>query len=74
MWKKPATVPRNGTGVREPNTQHWRKQKELLKGANSTQKAFCKPKHRNLNATDKVLLFVLEKLKNGHPLPAKQYE
>jgi hypothetical protein len=51
--------------------QHWRKQKELLKGANSTQKAFCKPKHRNLNATNKVLLFVLEKFKNGHPITSQ---
>jgi glutathionyl-hydroquinone reductase len=45
-----------------PNIQHWRKQKELLKRANSTQKAFCRPKHGNFNATDeKFLEYVLEK-------------
>jgi hypothetical protein len=33
----------------EPNVQQWKKQKELLKEANSTQKAFCGPKHRNFN-------------------------
>jgi hypothetical protein len=49
-------------GVEEPNVRSWRKQKELLKGANSTQKAFRGPKHGNFNAVnEKVLEFVLEK-------------
>jgi hypothetical protein len=35
-------------------------------GANSTHKDFCRPKHRNFNATvKKALEFVLEKYKNG---------
>jgi transposase-like protein len=56
-------------GVAEPNVRCWRKQKELLKGANSTRKAFCGPKHGNCNAVDeKVLEFVLEKHKNGLPV------
>jgi hypothetical protein len=42
---------------------------ELLKGENSTRKAFHGPKHGNSNATDeKVLEFVLEKCKNGLPI------
>jgi hypothetical protein len=49
--------------------------KELLKGANSTRKAFHGPKHGTFNGADeKVLEFVLEKCKNGFPLPEKQYE
>jgi hypothetical protein len=49
-------------GVTERNVLHWRKQKELLKEANSTQKEFCEPKHGNFNATNKkVLEFVLTK-------------
>jgi transposase-like protein len=56
-------------GVAEPNVRCWRKQKELLKGANSTQKAFRGPKHGHFNAIDeKVLEFVLEKCKNGLPI------
>jgi hypothetical protein len=55
--------------VAEPNVRRWRKQEELLKGANSTQKAFRGPKHGNFNAVDeKVLEFVLEKCKNGLPV------
>jgi hypothetical protein len=43
----------------EPNVRRWRKQKELLKGANSTWKALHEPKHGNFNDTDeKVLEFV----------------
>jgi hypothetical protein len=46
-----------------------RKQKELLKGANSTRKAFRGPKHGNFNAIDeKILEFVLERSKNGLPV------
>jgi hypothetical protein len=53
----------------EPNVRRLRKQKELLKGANSTRKAFCGPKHGNFNAADKkVLRIVLEKRKNGFPV------
>jgi hypothetical protein len=49
-------------GVAEPNVQRWRKQKELLKGANSTRKAFRGPKLGNFNAVDeKILEFVIEK-------------
>jgi hypothetical protein len=45
------------------------KTKGLLKGANSTQRAFRGPKHGNFNAVDeKVLEFVLEKCKNGLPV------
>jgi hypothetical protein len=56
-------------GVAELNVRHWRKQKELLKGANSTRKAFYGSKHGNFNAVDeKVLEFVLEKRKNGLPI------
>jgi hypothetical protein len=45
--------------VAEPNVRRWRKQKELLKGAHSTRKAFRGPKHGNFNAVDdKVLEFV----------------
>jgi transposase-like protein len=56
-------------GVAEPNVRRWRKQKELLKGASSTRKAFRGPKHGNFNAVDeKVLEFVLEKRKNGLPV------
>jgi transposase-like protein len=56
-------------GVTEPNVRCWRKQKELLKGANSIRKAFHGPKHGNFNAVDeKVVLFVLEKRKNGLPV------
>jgi transposase-like protein len=56
-------------GVTEPNVRCWRKQKELLKGANSTRKAFRGPKHGNFNAADeKVLEVVLEKRKNGLPI------
>jgi hypothetical protein len=55
--------------VAEPNVRRWRKQKLLLKGANSTQKAFCGPKHGNFNAIDeKALEFVLEKRKNVLPV------
>jgi transposase-like protein len=55
-------------GVMDLKVRHWRKQK-LLKGANSTQKAFRGPKHGNFNAADKkVLEFVLEKRKNGLPI------
>jgi transposase-like protein len=55
--------------VAEPNVRRWRKQKELLKGANSTRKAFCGPNHGNFNAIDeKVLESVLEKRKNGLPV------
>jgi transposase-like protein len=55
--------------VAEPNLRHWRKQKELLKGATSTQKAFCGPKHGNFKDVDeKVLEFVLEKRKNCLPI------
>jgi hypothetical protein len=67
MQKKPTTAPWHGN--LEPNVRCWRKQKELLKGANSTQKAFCGPKHGNFNAVDeKVLEFALEKRKNGLPV------
>jgi hypothetical protein len=53
----------------ESNVRRWRKQKELIKGANSTRKAFRGPKHGNFNAVDeKVLEFVLEKRKNGLPV------
>jgi transposase-like protein len=56
-------------GVSEPNVRRWRKQKELLKGANSNRLAFRGPKHGNFNAVDKkVLEFVLEKRKNGLPV------
>jgi hypothetical protein len=56
-------------GVAEPNVRCWRKQKALLKGANSARKAFRGPKHGNFNAVDeKVLEFVLEKCKNGLPV------
>jgi transposase-like protein len=56
-------------GVAEPNVRHWRKQKELSKGANSTRKVFCVPKHGNFNAVnEKVLELVLEKRKNGLPV------
>jgi hypothetical protein len=56
-------------GVAEPNVRGWRKQKELLKGANSTPKAFRGTKHGNFIAIDdKVLEFVLEKRKNGLPV------
>jgi transposase-like protein len=56
-------------GVAEPNVRHWRKQKELLKGANSTRKAFRGSKRGNFNAVDKkVLEFVLEKRTNGLPV------
>jgi hypothetical protein len=52
-------------GVAELNVRCWRKQKELLKEENSTQKAF----RGNFNAGDeKVLEFVLEKRKNGLPV------
>jgi hypothetical protein len=52
--------------ITEPNVRQWKKQKELLKEANSTQKAFCGPKHRNFNVVhEKVLKFVLEKHKYG---------
>jgi hypothetical protein len=62
-------------GVTELNVQCWRKQKLLLIGANSTQKAFHGPKHGIFNAADeKGLEVVLEKRKNGLPLPEKQYE
>jgi transposase-like protein len=43
-------------GVAEPNVRCWRKQKELLKGANSTREAFHGPKHGNFNAVDKKVL------------------
>jgi hypothetical protein len=57
------------SGVTEPNVRCWRKQKELLKGANLTQKAFRGPKHVNFNNIDKKALeFVLEKRKNGLPV------
>jgi hypothetical protein len=47
-------------GVVELKAHARRKQKELLKGTNSTQKAFRGPKHGNFNAVDeKVLEFVL---------------
>jgi transposase-like protein len=39
-------------GVAEPNIRRWRKQKEPLKGANSTRKAFHGLKHGNFNAVD----------------------
>jgi transposase-like protein len=56
-------------GVAEPNVRCWSKQKELLKGANSTLKAFRGPKHGHFNAVEeKVLEFVLEKHKNGLPI------
>jgi transposase-like protein len=56
-------------GVAEPNVRRWRKQKELLKGANSTRKAFRGPKHGNFNAADeKFLGFVLQSIKNGLPV------
>jgi hypothetical protein len=56
-------------GVAEPNVRRWRKQKELLKGANPFQKAFCGPKHGNFSAVDeKVLEFVLKKRKNVLPV------
>jgi hypothetical protein len=46
-----------------------RKQDKLLKGANSTQKAFCGPKHGKFNAVDKKFQeFVLGKCKNGLPI------
>lgn len=50
--------------VVEPNVRCWKKQKELLKEANSTRKAFRKTRHGNFNAADeKVLKFVFEKYK-----------
>jgi hypothetical protein len=53
----------------------WRKQKELLKGANSAWKAFRGPKHGNFNAVaKKALEFVLENVKMAFPLPEKQYK
>jgi transposase-like protein len=56
-------------GVAEPNVRRWRKQKQLLKGTNSTRKAFRGPKHGNFNAVDeKFLEFVEEKRKNGLPV------
>jgi hypothetical protein len=56
-------------GVTELNVRRWRKQKELLKGANSARKPFRGPKHGNFNAVDeKVLESVLEKRKNGLPV------
>jgi hypothetical protein len=43
--------------------------KDLLKGTNSTRKAFRGPKHGNFNAVEeKVLEFVVEKCKNGLPI------
>jgi hypothetical protein len=55
-------------GVAEPNVRRWRKLKELLKEANSTQKAFHGTKHGNFSAVgEKVLEFVLEERKNGLP-------
>jgi hypothetical protein len=55
--------------VAELNVRRWRKQKELLKGANSTRKAFRGPKHGNFSAIhEKVLEFVLEKCKNDLPV------
>jgi hypothetical protein len=48
-------------GIAELNVRCWRKQEELLKGTNSTRKAF--------HAVDeKVLEFLLEKCKNGLPV------
>jgi transposase-like protein len=56
-------------GDAEPNVRRWRKQKELLKGANSTRKAFRGPKHGNFNAVDENgLEFVLKKRENGLPV------
>jgi hypothetical protein len=62
------TLSRNRTYNAGENKQK-KKKKKKLKGANSTQKAFCGPKHGNFNAVDKkVMEFVLEKRKNGLPI------
>jgi transposase-like protein len=55
-------------GVAEPNVRRWRKQKELLKGVNSTRKEFGGPKHENFNAVTRKFWSLLEKRKNGLPV------
>jgi hypothetical protein len=65
--KKPTTVPQHRDSASQTVME---KTKRTAEWSNSTQKAFLGPKHGKFNAIgDKVLEFVLEKNKNGLPIP-----